>query len=154
MLSLSKLSVSEDGTITSEWTEQKSTSPARDFERTAGGSRKFPVDFKLEVIDYVRAGHSNTETARKFKLNRKVVRDWLKQEDKLRRAAVEGSPGWPGIRVRKPEEKPRKRRSSIPVRKILQAVRESKSSGSMGGTGNASQGPAVSPLRPIGKFFM
>ena len=96
MLSLSKVSVSEDGTVTSEWTEQQTMhSPPKDFERTAGGCRKFPVQFKLKVIDYVKAGHSNTATARHFKVNRKVVRDWLRKEEQLRRAAatVATSPG-------------------------------------------------------------
>ena len=88
MLSLSKVSVSEDGTVTSEWTEQTMHSPPKDFERTAGGCRKFPVQFKLKVIDYVKAGHSNTATARHFKVNRKVVRDWLRKEQQLRRAAA------------------------------------------------------------------
>ena len=89
MLSLSKVSVSEDGTVTSEWTEQQTMhSPPKDFERTAGGCRKFPVQFKLKVIDYVKAGHSNTATARHFKVNRKVVRDWLRKEEQLRRAAA------------------------------------------------------------------
>ena len=158
MLSLSKVLVSEDGTITSEWTEKKSRSPARDFERTAGGSRKFPIDFKLEVMDYVRAGHSNTETARRFKLNRKVVRDWLKQEDKLRRAAEEGIPGWPGIRVRKPDTaegiggvRSRQRKSSMPVRKILQAARESRRA-STGTCDNINIPPeyGVSLVKPAG----
>ena len=88
MLSLSKVSVSEDGTVTSEWTEQTMHSPPKDFERTGGGCRKFPVQFKLKVIDYVKAGHSNTATARHFKVNRKVVRDWLRKEEQLRRAAA------------------------------------------------------------------
>ena len=86
--------MAEDGTVTSEWTEQTSHSPPKDieltpeeFERNAGGSRKFPVEFKLKVIDYVKAGHTYTATARHFKVNRKVVRDWMKKEDRLREAA-------------------------------------------------------------------
>ncbi len=62
----------------------------RDFgwqEKPTRGRRCFSIDFKLAVVDYVKAGNSNDRTAKHFNIDAKQVREWLKNEKRMREIA-------------------------------------------------------------------
>lgn len=47
----------------------------------AGKSRTYPLEFRLNVIELVRAGGRIEDLAEKFKISRQTIRNWVKQAD-------------------------------------------------------------------------
>jgi transposase-like protein len=46
--------------------------------------RSFKVPFKLRVVDYANKVRNIRMTAKKYKINRKTVRNWKNQEEHLK----------------------------------------------------------------------
>ncbi|WP_406947764.1 helix-turn-helix domain-containing protein, partial [Psychrobacter vallis] len=40
---------------------------------------RYNLDFKLKIIAYYRQGHTGVATAKKFKLDKKIVSKWIYQ---------------------------------------------------------------------------
>lgn len=45
--------------------------------------RSFTIAFKVKAIDFLRDGHSVSETGRKYHVDRKRIRDWNRQYERL-----------------------------------------------------------------------
>ena len=55
-------------------------------KRTKRKLHSYTVEFKLKAVDFVKLGNSKEETARKYGVDAKRIREWCKDEDKLRGA--------------------------------------------------------------------
>src|SRR5437764_14206324 len=58
---------------------------------------------KLMIIAYYEQGHSKRETANKFEIESKQLRDWLQNKDKLMKVAPYIQKLTPGLRLKYPE---------------------------------------------------
>ena len=53
------------------------------------GKRKlhsYSLEFKIKAVNFVKAGNSKEETARMYGVDSKRIREWCKQQDKLKDA--------------------------------------------------------------------
>jgi len=65
--------------------------------------RQWTAREKLMIIAYYEQGHSKRETANKFEIEPKQLRDWLQNKDKLMKVAPYIQKLTPGSRPKYPE---------------------------------------------------
>jgi transposase len=75
-----------------------------------GKRRSYPLEFRQQIIDLVRAGRTPRELAREFEPSEQTIRNWVAQADR------DGSRGSEGLTTEEKAELQRLRRENRQLR--------------------------------------